>query len=114
MGSSDSRTFFENKTPTMILHTVVFRLKHPAGSEAELHFLRAAKKLAELPDVSDFHVYRQVGKKNDFAFGLSMTFARQEHYDAYNEHPAHVHFVKELWLKQVEDFMEIDYVEHSI
>lgn len=98
----------------MILHTVVFRLKHPAGSEAEAAFLRAAKDLGKLPDVSDFHVYRQVSKKNDFTFGLSMSFSGQEHYDAYNEHPAHVHFVNELWLKQVADFMEIDYKEHTV
>ncbi len=98
----------------MILHTVAFRLHHPTGSGAESEFLQAAKKLWKLPGVLDFKVYRQVSKKNDFTFGLSMCFATQATYDAYNDHPEHQRFVHDIWLKQVADFMEIDYVEHAI
>lgn len=98
----------------MILHTVVFRLHHPVGSDAETEFLLTAKQLWKLPGVLDFRVYRQVSKKNDFTFGLSMYFATQTTYDAYNNHPDHLHFVNEVWLKQVADFMEIDYIEHSV
>ena len=97
----------------MILHTVAFRLKHPAGSDAESEFLSKAKALSALPGVLEFRVYRQVGKKNDFTFGLSMCFATQDTYDAYNDHPEHQRFVNEIWLKQVESFMEIDYIEYD-
>jgi len=33
----------------MIRHTVVFKLKHPAGSQQELDFLRSAQKLSGVP-----------------------------------------------------------------
>jgi len=98
----------------MIQHTVVFRLNHPSGSDAESEFLREAKKLSKLPGVLDFHVYRQISRKNQFSFALAMYFSTQATYDAYNEHPEHRHFVNEIWLKQVADFMEIDYIEHTV
>ena len=47
--------------------------------------------------------------KNDFAFGFSMEFSDQDAYEAYNEHPDHVAFVRDRWTAEVEDFMEIDY-----
>lgn len=46
---------------SMFLHTVAFRLYHPEDSDAEVEFIRAAKKLSKLPGVLDFNVYRQVG-----------------------------------------------------
>jgi heme-degrading monooxygenase HmoA len=92
-----------------IRHTVAFRLKHPAGSAAEADFLAAAAALVDIDGVEDFEVLRQVGAKNDFDFGISMEFADREAYDAYNEHPAHVRFVEERWLAEVEEFLEIDY-----
>ena len=48
--------------------------------------------------------------KNGFAWGFSMEFADQAAYDAYNAHPAHVAFVRDRWVPEVADFMEIDYV----
>ncbi|MFK7854868.1 MAG: Dabb family protein, partial [Granulosicoccus sp.] len=98
----------------MILHTVAFKLHHPNGSDAESDFLLAASKLSSLPGVLDFRVYRQVGVKNNFTFGLSMEFENQQDYDGYNNHPEHQQFVNEIWLKQVEEFMELDYVRHSV
>jgi hypothetical protein len=93
----------------MIRHTVVFRLKHPAGSPQEAAFLAAAIRLAEIPGVQKFERLRQVGKKNDYAFGFSMEFAGQAAYDGYNLHPDHVAFVRDRWAKEVEAFLEIDY-----
>ena len=93
----------------MIRHTVVFRLKHPAGSAAEADFLAAALVLAEIPGVDRFERLRQVSRKNDYHFGFSMEFASQAAYDGYNEHPAHVRFVRERWAPEVADFLEIDY-----
>jgi hypothetical protein len=93
----------------MIRHTVVFRLKHPAASPQEAAFLAAAIRLAEIPGVQKFERLRQVGKKNDYAFGFSMEFADAAAYAAYNDHPEHLRFVKERWVPEVEDFLEIDY-----
>ena len=93
----------------MIRHTVVFRLKHAAGSPEEADFLAAAMQLAKIPGVERFECLRQVGKKNEYQFGLSMEFADQAAYDVYNTHPDHVAFVRNRWLREVAAFMEIDY-----
>lgn len=95
----------------MIRHTVVFTLKHAHGSLQEKAFLRDAKiALEAIPGVEKFEQLRQVSKKNDFEFGFSMEFADQAAYDAYNAHPKHVRFVEERWKREVQDFLEIDYV----
>ena len=93
----------------MIRHTVVFKLKHPAGSELELDFLRAAQKLSEIPKVKNFECLRQISEKNDYDFGLSMEFDSADDYEFYNMHPLHVEFVQTRWIPEVADFMEIDY-----
>ncbi len=93
----------------MIRHTVVFKLKHAANSEAEADFLQAARTLAEIPVVQNFECLRQVSQKNIYDFGLSMEFDTMEDYQTYNDHPDHVDFVQNRWLKEVSDFMEIDY-----
>jgi len=94
----------------MIRHTVVFNLKHAPGSLMEKAFLRDALVLKEIPGVKKFEQLRQVSKKNDYEFGFSMEFADQAAYDGYNVHPQHVKFVKERWEREVERFLEIDYV----
>ena len=95
----------------MIRHTVAFRLRHENGSPAEADFLAAAGRLAAIPGVERFESLRQISRKNDYAFGLSMEFADQAAYDGYNEHPDHVAFVRERWIPEVEAFLEIDYTE---
>ena len=94
----------------MIRHSVVFTLKHPAGSLAETEFLAAAEVLARIPGVQHFERLRQVSAKTDFAFMFTMQFADEAAYAAYNEHPDHVAFVRDRWLPEVERFMEIDTV----
>ncbi len=94
----------------MIRHTVVFRLRHAPDSAAEADFLSAAKALADIPGVEKFEQLRQVSPKNNYRFGFSMEFADQAAYAGYNDHPAHIAFVRDRWMKEVEAFMEIDYV----
>ncbi len=93
----------------MIRHTVVFKLHHPAGSQLEREFLRAAQELGTIPTVKNFECLRQVSAKNDFDFGLSMEFDSAADYEAYNTHPLHVDFVNNRWMHEVAAFMEIDY-----
>jgi hypothetical protein len=91
-----------------IRHTVVFRLAHPEGSDAESDFLAAAAELAAIPGVEEFQILDEVSPKNDYRFGISMEFAGQDAYDAYNSHSDHVAFVEGRWEPEVEAFLEID------
>jgi hypothetical protein len=97
----------------MIRHTVVFKLNHPAGSQAELDFLRTARKLSEISTVKNFECLRQISEKNNYDFGLSMEFDSSTDYETYNTHPLHVEFVQTRWIPEVTDFMEIDYEPHN-
>jgi stress responsive alpha/beta barrel protein len=92
-----------------IRHTVAFTLPYRQGSAEEQHFLEAAERLATIPGVEVFELLAEISPKNGYRFGISMEFADQSAYDAYNEHPDHVRFVQERWLAEVTDFLELDY-----
>lgn len=93
----------------MIRHIVPFRLKHGKGTPEEASFLAALAKLAEIPGVLNLQVMPQISRKNDFDYGVSMEFASNADYQAYNDHPDHVAFVQGRWLPEVAAFMEIDF-----
>lgn len=92
-----------------IRHTVAFALTHPAGSPAEQDFLAAAEQLSAIPGVEAFELLAEVSPKNGYRFGISMEFRDRDAYAGYNEHPDHVHFVQTRWLREVTDFLELDY-----
>ena len=94
-----------------IIHSVFFKLKHQPGSAAELSFYAEASKLAQIPGVENFQWLKELSPKNGFDYGLSMRFANQAAYDRYNQHPDHVAFVENVWIPNVADFLEIDYLE---
>lgn len=97
-----------------IQHTVVFALRHAAGSDEERDFLETGRReLAAIPGVQDFVVNRQVSPKSDAAWQFSMVFADQAAYDAYNVHPAHVAFVEGRWGPEVASFQEYDFTPLS-
>ena len=96
-------------TGSRVRHTVSFDLHHAAASPEEADFLAAAERLAAVPGVEAFEVVREVSPKNGFRFGISMEFADEAAYAAYNAHPDHVRFVEQRWLAEVSDFLEIDY-----
>ena len=94
----------------MIQHTVALRMN--SGADAD-HFFARARRLAEIDGVNDFEVLRQVGQKNNFTHCLSMYFDDQSAYDSYNNHPDHLAFVNDVWLPNVADFLELDYVREE-
>ena len=96
-------------SPGRIRHTVAFTLAHPEGSDEERLFLEEAKGLAAIPGVEQFELLREVSPKNGYRFGISMEFADRGAYEGYNDHPDHVRFVRERWLSEVVEFLEIDY-----
>jgi hypothetical protein len=105
MGHDKSR-----RKDTIIVHSVFFTLKHDAASAEASAFFARAEKLAAIPGVIDFQVLKEVSPKNTYTFGFSMKFAMQADYDRYNNHLDHVGFVQEVWMKEVAEFQEIDYI----
>lgn len=100
----------ENLSGGKILHTVMFKLKHPKGSAEENKFLKDSFDiLSSVPSARNFKILRQIGKKNDFDFAFSMIFDNQAGYDAYNNYPAHLDYVKNRWQREVEKFLESDF-----
>jgi Stress responsive A/B Barrel Domain len=98
----------------MIRHTVVFRLRHAPGSPAEGEFLRAAQnQLMPIAGVERFEVLCQTGGQSEFRFSLSMEFADADVYRSYNEHPSHTAFVRERWIPEVEQFLELDFERYD-
>jgi hypothetical protein len=98
----------------MIRHTVVFRLRHDAGSAAETGFLRTAQEQLEpIPGVERFEVLRQVGAQSEFRFSLSMELADADVYRGYLEHPSHADFVRDRWIPEVEQFLELDFERYD-
>lgn len=94
----------------MIRHSVVFKLNHPAGSSEEEIFLDEARKLKSIPGVKKFEVMKEISSGNPYEFGISMEFEDQKGYDFYTKHPDHIRFVHEIWIPNVEIFMEINYL----
>ena len=94
----------------MIRHAAIFRLKHAEGSAEEAGFLAALAGLRVIPGVMGFEIAREVSPKNGFDFAVSMNFAGQADYDAYNAHPLHMAFVQGRWIPEVAEFMEHDTV----
>lgn len=92
-----------------IHHSVIFSLKKGMSeTEKELFFLEV-KKLIAIEGIKKFKIRKQTSLKNQFEYGISMEFESNTEYQFYNTHPIHVAFVKDIWLQQVEDFLEIDY-----
>ena len=95
---------------TQIQHGVIFSLKHDKGSAAANRFLEDGRRiLTGIPVVQDFQVFSQVSPKNEYDYGFTMVFDSMDDYRTYNDHPDHVSFVEERWMKEVDKFLEIDF-----
>lgn len=93
-----------------IQHMVIFNLPYPEGSEKSKKFLQDGTAiLTGIPVVQNFQAFKQVSPKNDYQYGFSMVFANREDYSTYNNHPSHVAFVQDRWVKEVTEFLEIDF-----
>jgi hypothetical protein len=106
---TEEKISIKQNSKFMIRHTVAFKLKSIKDSTEEFNFFYAAKKLANIPGVENFECLKQTSKKNNFDYGLSMEFENNELYEKYSNHPDHINFIQQYWLKEVEDFLEIDY-----
>jgi hypothetical protein len=93
-----------------ITHSVFFTLHHPENSPQEAAFLEESFQiLSTIPGVEQFEVLKETSPKNPYRFGFAMKFKDQKTYNAYSNHPDHNKYVQERWLKEVENFQEIDH-----
>jgi quinol monooxygenase YgiN len=97
-----------------ICHNAFFKLKDSLSTEDRKLFFDEIYKLADIEGVIDFKVVKETSSKNQFEFGATMQFKDQKAYEAYNQNPLHQKFVKEIWMKMVESFMEIDYMQEKV
>lgn len=96
-----------------IRHCVAFTLRHEPGSAEEASFFDALRSLASIDSIEAFEVVSEVSPKNGYRFGVSMEFADRAAYDAYNADPRHATFVRDRWVGEVTDFIEIDFAALS-
>ncbi|MFV7235050.1 Dabb family protein [Flavobacterium sp. ZB4R12] len=105
--SSSAISTEQNNVP--IHHSVIFIFKDGMTALEKQDFFDAVSKLTTINGVEKFEILKQTSVKNKFEYGILMEFKNMEAYQYYNNHPDHVAFVQNIWLKQVEDFLEIDY-----
>ena len=69
-----------------IHHTVAFSLKWDKGSQQEKDFLEKSYDILILvPNVENFAIRKQISKKNDFDYELTMDFESEEKYEEYKD-----------------------------
>ncbi len=93
----------------MIRHSVILKFKQNITDAGKQAFFDATFQLAKIDGVHKFEVLNQTSSKNNFEYGISMEFDSQKEYDFYSNHPEHQSFIQDIWLKYVDDFLEIDY-----
>lgn len=93
----------------MIYHSVFLQFKANIHQKQKDDFFSEAKKLAHIPGVQSFQCLQEISPKNSFEYGLIMQFETEQIYEAYTQHPDHVHFVENVWIPSVAHFQEIDY-----
>ena len=98
----------------MITHSVFFKLVYAEGSKEEAAFFKEVEKLKSIPTIKSFSYVDEISPKNDYRYGLVLSFDNQDDYDFYNKHSKHQWFVENVWIPQVAEFLEIDYVLKDI
>ena len=94
---------------SMIHHTVAFKLKHDKGSDKESIFLKTCvDMLSDIKGMLNFALKKQISKNNPYDFELEMDFNAAGDYESYNSHEKHQKFVHDIFLKQVDEFLEKD------
>jgi len=93
----------------MIKHSVIFTLRYQPGTAEFKKFFDAAAALKNIPGVQQFDILKQTSTKNDYDYGIAMSFDNTEKYAAYNDHAAHQQFIADYWIPSVAAFLEIDF-----
>ena len=83
-----------------------FRLNYGVGSEAEAEFFREYQALAELPQIENFQLMRDVTppEYSNCQYVVMMEYADAEAHDSFHRTPEHNRFVSEIWGPAVAEF----------
>lgn len=96
----------------MICHVVLIRLRNEESPEQGDRLVeRARDMLAPIPGVRNLRVGRGLGNKAErsYPYALVMEFEDDEALEAYQVHPAHVRFVREVVDPIQDDKLVYDY-----
>ncbi len=83
----------------MICHVVLIRLRRDLPESAGIELLEQARRLlAPIPVVRNFRLGRGLGKRAevDYPYSLVMEFEDADALQAYQVHPDHVRFVRQV------------------
>jgi hypothetical protein len=94
----------------MIRHTVVFTLKHAAGSAEEGALPARCQGAGRHSGRRKVRAIAPGQPQERLRLRLLDGIRRQAAYSGYNDHPDHVAFVRDRWIPEVARFLEIDYV----
>lgn len=92
-----------------IRHIVLFTFKNEITDLEKEAFFEDSKKLIAIEGVKKFEILKESSAKNKFEQGFSMEFDNDYYYQAYLVNPINRDFVREQWLKWVDDYMVLDY-----
>jgi len=93
-----------------IRHIVIFNLKYNKNDEKSKGFLAKSREIISgIPDVENFGVFSQIREESGFDFGFYMEFKDKDTYQSYEKNSAHIDYSKKYWLKEVDNFMVIDF-----
>jgi hypothetical protein len=98
----------------MFSHVVIFWTKSDRPAAAEALLAGCREFLASIPGVESFHCGRMVHSQRpvvdqSYQVGLNLVFRDQAAQDAYQEHPLHLRFVKEVFQPNCERCVVYDF-----
>lgn len=103
-----------DNTGKRIRHLVMFNFKDGKSSYEKDKFLQDSKSiLTSIEGVEKFEILKQINPDIGYPFGFSMEFKNQEVYELYKKSPIHIDYVEQLWQKNIDSFLGMDFENYS-
>jgi hypothetical protein len=96
-----------------VKHLVIFNFKNDKMFYEKDKFLQDSKSiLTSIEGVENFEILNQLNSDINYSFGFSMEFKDQETYESYKNNPIHLDYVKQIWQKDIEQFIGMDFNDY--
>jgi heme-degrading monooxygenase HmoA len=99
---------FPTKNMKPIHHVLIFNLKNEISETDQQSFFAGMKALETISGISNFELTKPINANTKFKNVLMMDFDSDESFQAYIKNPQNQDFVKNYWLKMVDDYLVID------